>query len=69
MIKVIIFDFDGTIADSKKIILDILHTVSKIELTPAEVDELKGKRSNEILRQLKIKNGRSHGSFSRCARL
>lgn len=55
--KTLIFDFDGTIADSFETFLVIFQDVTKrkIPLTQAEVIELRGKKLREIIKYLRIK--------------
>jgi len=57
-VKTLIFDFDGTIADSFETFLGIFNEISgrPHELTAAEVTQLRGKNLKEIIRYLKIKN-------------
>lgn len=55
--KALIFDFDGTLADSFETLLDIFEEVTKREqkLTIAEIADLRGKNLKEIIKYLKIK--------------
>lgn len=55
--KTLIFDFDGTIADSFETLLAIFEEVTKrpAKLTAAEVNDLRGQSLKEIIRYLKIK--------------
>lgn len=52
--KVIIFDFDGTIADSFWVMLQILHELIGRPFVKEDVSRLRGMRSRQILRVLKI---------------
>ena len=56
-IKAVIFDFDGTIADSFEIFLESLQEVLKRPkpLTPDEIAELRGSSIREIINKLKVK--------------
>jgi phosphoglycolate phosphatase len=55
--KTIIFDFDGTIADSFEVLLSIFDEVAKRpkNLSTIEVTELRGKSLNEIIKYLKVR--------------
>ncbi|HET7528833.1 MAG TPA: HAD-IA family hydrolase [Candidatus Saccharimonadales bacterium] len=55
--KTLIFDFDGTIADSFETFLDIFNEISgrPHKLTAAEVTQLRGKNIKEIIKYLKIR--------------
>ena len=52
----IIFDFDGTIADSFAVIVDVFETItgSKTVLTAAQMHELKGKPLQVVARELHV---------------
>lgn len=58
--KAIIFDFDGTLADSFEILLSIFEDITKREtrLTAGEIADLRGKSLKEIISYLKIKRWR-----------
>lgn len=60
MVKVVIFDFDGTLADSVGVIIEIFQNIAKRQqpLTPAEIVELRDKNLAGILQQLSIKKWR-----------
>jgi len=55
--KVIIFDFDGTIADSFEIFLEALNTVTRRSrpLTASEVEDLRRSSTKQIIKKLGIK--------------
>jgi phosphoglycolate phosphatase-like HAD superfamily hydrolase len=55
--KALIFDFDGTLADSFDTLLSIFEDITEREskLTPDEIADLRGKSLKEIIRYLKIK--------------
>jgi len=59
-VKTLIFDFDGTIADSFETLLAIFEEVTKrpAKLTAAEVNDLRGQSLKEIIRYLEIKHWR-----------
>jgi phosphoglycolate phosphatase len=56
--KLAIFDFDGTLADSSGWFLEILNYVAAHyrfrQVSRSEIDELRGKTSREIVRQMRI---------------
>ena len=52
--KVIIFDFDGTIADSFAVAIKIAHQLANRQLEKDDISRLRGMRSREVLRALKI---------------
>lgn len=56
--KLAIFDFDGTLADSSGWFLEILNDVAAHyrfrQVSRSEIDELRGKTSREIVRQMRI---------------
>jgi phosphoglycolate phosphatase len=56
-VKALIFDFDGTIADSFETLLAIFEEVTKRpeKLTTNELKELRGKSLKEVIKYLKIK--------------
>jgi phosphoglycolate phosphatase len=56
-VKALIFDFDGTIADSFETLLAIFEEVTKRpeKLTASELKELRGQSLKEIIRYLKIR--------------
>jgi len=56
-VKALIFDFDGTLADSFETMLSIFEEISKPEkkLTAVEIADLRGKSLKEIIKYLKIK--------------
>ena len=58
MKKTIIFDFDGTIADTLGPIMAVFNKNSKSfgykHLSPETIEKLRGQNSEEILRQLKV---------------
>ncbi len=55
---VLIFDFDGTIADTHNYLIEISNRLSQEfnynTIRPEEIDELKNKTSQEIIRHLKV---------------
>jgi len=55
--KTLIFDFDGTIADSFGVFLNVFEEVTKRKdkITAAEIETLRGMRPREILKHLGIK--------------
>jgi phosphoglycolate phosphatase len=57
-IKVIVFDFDGTIADTQAILLEITNRLAPqygyLPIDPEEVSRLKNLTSREIIKQSKI---------------
>lgn len=55
--KTLIFDFDGTIADSFETLLDIFEeiTARPRRLTPKEIEDLRGKSLKEIIKYLRIR--------------
>jgi HAD superfamily hydrolase (TIGR01549 family) len=57
-IKVIVFDFDGTIADTQAVLLEITNRLAPqygyLPLDPEEVSRLKNLTSREIIKQSKI---------------
>lgn len=55
--KTLIFDFDGTIADSFELILAIFQEISPRtkKLTSEEIDQLKGENLRQITKYLKIR--------------
>jgi phosphoglycolate phosphatase len=56
-VKTLIFDFDGTIADSFEMLLSVFGEITgrQQKLTPAEVKALRGKSLGGIIKYLKIK--------------
>lgn len=55
-IKAVIFDFDGTIADSFKVFIDALQTVIKRrQLTASEISDLRKSSLQEIIKKLGVK--------------
>jgi phosphoglycolate phosphatase len=56
-INTVIFDFDGTIADSFHIFIETLEEVLKLPqpLTPAEIEDLRGSSTRGILQKLGVK--------------
>ena len=58
MPKTVIFDFDGTIADTLDSIIEIINELSDEygfrKVKPDEVEKLRGKRPREILKYLRI---------------
>jgi len=56
-VKTLIFDFDGTLADSFETLLSIFEEITKREnkLSASEIADLRGKSLKEIIRYLKIK--------------
>jgi phosphoglycolate phosphatase len=56
-VKTVIFDFDGTIADSFETFLGIFEEIAARpeRLTPSEVKDLRGKSMGQIVEYLKIK--------------
>lgn len=52
--KVIIFDFDGTIADSFMVMLQVVHQLLGKSLEHEDISRLRGMRSREVLRELHI---------------
>jgi phosphoglycolate phosphatase len=56
-VKTIIFDFDGTIADSFMLLVGIFEEITKrpAKFTEAEITELRGKQVKQILKYLRIK--------------
>jgi phosphoglycolate phosphatase-like HAD superfamily hydrolase len=52
--KAIIFDFDGTLADSFSVMLQILHTLIRRKLVKEDISRLRGMRSRDVLRELHI---------------
>ncbi len=55
MIKAIIFDFDGTIANSFDLFIEVFQRISKKTLSQDDIDELRGLPTNEILRKMNVK--------------
>ena len=57
VVKTVIFDFDGTIADSFATLLSIFEEITgrKQKLTPAEIRNLRGEPLSEVMKYLKIK--------------
>lgn len=55
--KTIVFDFDGTIADSFETLVGIFEGITKRrhKLTPAEIKNLRGQSLSGIIKYLKIK--------------
>lgn len=55
--RALIFDFDGTLADSFETLLSIFEDITKRDkkLTAAEIAELRGKSLKEIIKYLKIR--------------
>ncbi|MBX4191081.1 HAD hydrolase-like protein, partial [Candidatus Saccharibacteria bacterium] len=55
--KTLIFDFDGTIADSFETLLEIFEEIHARpqKLTPQEVADLRGRSLKEIIKYLKIR--------------
>jgi phosphoglycolate phosphatase-like HAD superfamily hydrolase len=60
MVKAVIFDFDGTLADSFDVIIGIFQSLAKHKqpLTQAEILELKDKNLAEAIKQLGISRWR-----------
>lgn len=56
-IKAIIFDFDGTIADSFEVFVNVLQQIIKRNhpLTYAEIEDLRSSSLNEIIKKLGVK--------------
>lgn len=56
--KTLIFDFDGTIADSFETLLGVFEDITgrPQKLTAKEIQDLRGKSLREIIRYLKIKH-------------
>jgi phosphoglycolate phosphatase len=56
-VKTLIFDFDGTIADSFEVLLNIFEQVHPRpqKLTPEEVQKLRGESLRQIIKYLKIR--------------
>jgi phosphoglycolate phosphatase len=56
-VKALIFDFDGTLADSFETLLDIFEDIAKRpqKLTPAEVALLRGQNLRQIIKHLKVR--------------
>lgn len=67
--KVIIFDFDGTIADSFVVMLQIIHQLLGRTLAKEDVSRLRGMRSREVLRTLRIAPWRAPFLSARVRRL
>jgi len=69
-VRTIIFDFDGTIADSFATLLgvfeDIVHRRQK--LTPEEVEQLRSKKLREVIKYLKIKKWQIPGLLIKAKR-
>jgi phosphoglycolate phosphatase len=57
MIKALIFDFDGTIADSFDLFQETLETVLKLPepLSPERVDLMRNSNTRTILKELKVR--------------
>lgn len=57
MAKTLIFDFDGTIADSFETLLEAFEDITRRpqKLTAQEVKDLRGKKLKQIIKYLKIK--------------
>lgn len=58
MSKVVVFDFDGTIADSFELFVTTLNKIlaKPRPLTPDEISQLRGKQIKEIMKQVGIKS-------------
>ncbi|SRR5581483_4377482 len=67
--KVIIFDFDGTIADSFVVMLQIIHQLLKRPLAKEDISKLRGMRSREVMRTLRISPWRALFLSARVRRL
>ncbi len=52
--KAVIFDFDGTIADSFSVMLRVVHELLHREQSKDDISKLRGKSSLQALRELKI---------------
>jgi phosphoglycolate phosphatase len=57
VVKTVIFDFDGTIADSFTTLLGIFEEITgrKEKLTPAEIKDLRGEPLSQVMKYLDIK--------------
>jgi len=58
MIRTVIFDFDGTIADSLEIIIRLFNDVSSKydlpQIKESDYDDLRGKSAHELVKQFKV---------------
>jgi len=65
--KTIIFDFDGTIADTLSLVIDIYHKINRqaVPFTPEEVERLRGMTFLQIARELRIPPWRVPGMLVR----
>jgi phosphoglycolate phosphatase len=70
-VRTLIFDFDGTIADSFETFLAIFEEVTNRpqRLTPKEVEDLRGQNLKQIIKYLKIRRWQVPGLIIRAKRL
>ena len=56
MVKAVVFDFDGTLADSFEVFVEVLaETINRQPFTSQEIVDLRGLSTREIMRQLQVK--------------
>lgn len=69
--KTVIFDFDGTIADSFESVLTIFEEITKRpeKLTTKEIDILRGQSLRQIIKYLKIKKWQLPGMVFKAKKL